>query len=455
MVDRAGHEKLYSMDELRASRMKRDIKAHGAVDLWEIVAAQSEIAQAGLDLKRLVDTITSKSQALTGSTGAVVEMLDGHDLLYWSASGSVQAHVGLRIPAIGSLSGLCIAKKMLLACNDSEVDPRVNREACRQVGLRSALVTPLQCEGELVGVLKVVSDKPDAYTKRHVDLLQTLAAFIGSMLHSALEHARVSSIVEKSAAVDASAAAAREEEKSRLAALIADRSIRPVFQPIIELGSGKIVGFEALSRFDPAEALPVDGWFEMANRVGMCVELEVACMSAIVAAMARSWELPGYISLNVSPRTLMEYDFDRLPDRTAHGGWVLEITEHSEVTDYPVLARRVQELQMAGFRIAIDDAGAGYSSLRHVLRLAPDIVKLDVSITRDIDKMVRHQLLATAIVSFSRETGIALVAEGVETVGEKDTLARLGIPYGQGYLFGRPAPAPVRPVRPATASDEP
>jgi EAL domain-containing protein (putative c-di-GMP-specific phosphodiesterase class I) len=179
----------------------------------------------------------------------------------------------------------------------------------------------------------------------------------------------------------------------------------------------------------------------MANRAGMCVELEAACVAAVVGSIAVSPAIDGYIAINVSPKTVMEYDFDRLPDRAKRGGWVLEITEHSEVTDYPVLAQRVRTLQAKGFRIAIDDAGAGYASLRHVLKLAPDIVKLDISISRDIDKMLRNQQLSSAIVSFSRETGIALVAEGVETVAERDTLARLGVAYGQGYLFGKPASA--------------
>ena len=441
MGHRVVHDNVYSMVDLRTSRAKREADAQGAVDLRELLAAQSEIAQAGLDLKRLVDAITRKSQALTGSTGAVVEMLEGDELAYWSASGSVSDHVGLRLPVIGSLSGLCIARGTLLVCRDSDNDPRVDRNACERVGLRSAMVTPLHCEGELVGVLKVVSDRPDAYTRRHEDLLQTLAAFIGSMLHSALEHARVSAIVEQSASDETGAAANRDAERARLQALIESGGIHPVFQPIVELANGRIVGHEALSRFDSADPQPVHAWFQMANRVGMCVELESACMSAIVEESRRCMALPGYISLNVSPKTLMEYDFGQLPARGDRGGWVLEITEHSVVTDYPVLARRVQELQAQGFRIAIDDAGAGYASLRHVLRLAPDIVKLDVSLTRDIDTMLRHQQLASAIMSFSRETGMALIAEGVETPGERDTLVRLGVPYAQGYLFGRPAPA--------------
>lgn len=440
MARRTGHDNVYSMSEANASRVKRGSGARGAVDLREIVAAQSEIAQAGLDLKQMVDTITTKLQALTGSTGAVVEMLDGHELVYWSGSGSVREHVGLRIPALGSLSGLCTVKKMVLVCTDSEIDPRMDLKACRQVGLRSAIVTPLMCEGELIGVLKVLSDKPSAYGARHVELLQTLAAFIGAMLHSAIEHARVTAIVEKAMADDASATAVFEDEHWRVEVLIASAGIRPVFQPIIELASGKIVGHEGLSRFDASVQLSIDEWFGMANRTGMCVELEVACMAAIVEALAVSPAIDGYISINVSPKTLMEYDFEQLPDRSEQGGWVLELTEHSEVTDYPVLAQRVRALQARGFRIAIDDAGAGYSSLRHVLQLAPDIVKLDISITRDIDTILRNQQLSSAIISFCRETGVSLVAEGVETVDERDTLSRLGVNYGQGYLFGKPLP---------------
>ena len=442
MADSNGTDNVYSIAQKRESRLRRNLKTYGAVDLSEIIAVQSEIAQAGLDLKRLVDVVTRRSQALTRSTGAVVELLDGTDLFYWSGSGSVRKHEGLRIPVSGSLSGLCITKGTVLRCRDSETDTRVDRDACRQVGLRSALVTPLQCNGELVGVLKVVSDKPNAYTDRHVHLLETLAAFTGSMLHSALAHARLAEDMQRKASAEASARTMSDAGRSRLEGLIGTGGITPVFQPIVEIATKRIVGHEALSRFPADTKMTVDAWFELAERVGMCFELEVACISAIVDAVMGSSPMPGYISLNVSPRTLLEYDFERLPDRRAQGGWVLELTEHTQVNDYTLLAARVKHLQARGLRIAIDDAGAGFSSLRHVLRLAPDIVKLDLSIIRDIDTIRRHQLLASAIISFSRDTGIDLVAEGVETASEQDTLTRLGVPYGQGYLFGRPSPLP-------------
>ncbi|RYG57912.1 MAG: EAL domain-containing protein [Alphaproteobacteria bacterium] len=428
-----------NISEARGSReRKRDPKAYAFRQLFEIIDAQSEIARAGLDLKGVVDIVTRRAQSLTNSTGAVLEMVEDSDLVFWSGSGSFQEHEGVRSPLSGCLSGLCISEGTVLRCHDSESDDRVNKQACRKIGLRSALVAPLECEGELIGTLKVASDQPNAYTDHHVELLHTLAAFAGSVLNSALTHARLTESIEQGSLDNQSHRSSVQDDRSRLLGLIAENCISPVFQPIVELASGRVVGFEALSRFNAVEQLGVDEWFAMATRAGMCLELEAACIAAAVEALGSTDTVPGYISLNVSPLTLREYDFESLPKR--EGGWVLELTEHTEVHDYTELTARVKELQSKGIRIAIDDVGAGFSSLRHILRLSPDIVKLDLSITRDIDTVRRNQLLASAIISFSRDSGMYLVAEGVETGDERDTLARLGVIYGQGYLFGKPAP---------------
>jgi EAL domain-containing protein (putative c-di-GMP-specific phosphodiesterase class I) len=414
--------------------------ARGRVtDLSRIISAQSDIALAGLDLQRVVDAITRHAQSLTGSTGAVVEMLEGDDLVYWSGSGSVREHVGMRIPAEGSISGLAMASGALVHCGDAETDDRVNRGACERVGLRSALVTPLHCDGAFVGVLKVLSDRAHAYGVRQEALLQSLASFMGATLHSALEHAKLQDAMNMAAEGSRQAANALAVERDRLADLIAAGRITPVFQPILHLDSRAPVGFEALSRFPPDVPVPPGGWFEAANRLGMGVDLERACIAAIVAGVANGPPLPGYVSINISPRTLMADDLD-LPDRDALGGWVLELTEHSEVSDYDALVARVKAMQARGLRIAVDDAGAGYASLRHVLRLEPDIVKLDISITRDIDRIPSHRQLTSAIMSFSREAHMALVAEGIETDSELETLVGLQVPFGQGYLLGRPLP---------------
>jgi len=423
----------------RPAASRRGDARRRVTDLADIISAQSEIALAGLDLQRVVDAITSRAQSLTGSTGAVVEMLDGDDLVYWSGSGSVREHVGMRIPAQGSISGLAMATGVLVQCEDSATDPRVNREACQRVGLRSALVTPLHCEGEFVGVLKVLSDRPHAYDAREAALLESLASFMGATLHSALEHARLQDAMALAAEATSQAADTRAREQARLVELIASRRITPVFQPILHLRTREPVGFEALSRFPAEWPAPPGGWFEAANRLGMCVELERACIAAIVDGVANGPVLPGYVSINISPRTLIADEL-ALPGRDEHGGWVLELTEHSEVSDYDALVQRVKAMQARGLRVAVDDAGAGYSSLRHVLRLEPDIVKLDISITRDIDRIPTHRQLTSAIMSFSREAHMELVAEGIETDSELQTLLGLQVPFGQGYLLGRPAP---------------
>ena len=440
----AMEDNVYRFPNLDAARHRRDHRNRTPLDLIAIIQTQADIALAGLDVRRVVDVITTRTMALTGSTGAVVALRDGDELYYWSGSGSLAAHVGLRMPMARSLSGLCIQQDKLLYCRDSATDQRVNREAIEQVGMRSAMVTPLKCNGELVGVLVAISDHVAAYGDRDVETIEALATFMGSTLNSAFKYAEISAAAELARATEAAAAAQQERERLRIVSMISSGGIRPVFQPIVDLVSGEIVGHEALSRFEASDHIPIDAWFAMANRVGMCFDLEAACLRAIGKVAARTSALPGYISVNVSPRTLLDYDFRSLPDLARQGGWVIELTELSEVEDYARLSRRVEQLRAQGFRIAIDDAGAGYASLRHVLKLAPDVIKLDLSITRGIDTIVRHQQLASAIINFSIETGVTLVAEGVETPGERNTLIELRVPYGQGYLFGRPAPVAAR-----------
>jgi GAF domain-containing protein len=156
--------------------------------LRRIISTQGELSRAGLDPLKVVDIITRRAQELTRSSGAVVEMLDGSDMYYWSASGSAVAQLGLRIPVQGSLSGASVMAGRALRCDDSETDPRVNRAACRRVGLRSAIVLPLYCDDALVGVLKVLSPTTHAYRDEDVETLTLLGSFIGAALQHALEH---------------------------------------------------------------------------------------------------------------------------------------------------------------------------------------------------------------------------------------------------------------------------
>jgi EAL domain-containing protein (putative c-di-GMP-specific phosphodiesterase class I)/DNA-binding response OmpR family regulator len=226
--------------------------------------------------------------------------------------------------------------------------------------------------------------------------------------------------------------------RAQLEQVLDSSAFSPVFQPVVELDSDQIIGFEALTRF--SDGMRPDRRFADAAAVGLGIELEAA---TIAAALEAAPDLPRglWVSLNVSPAFLMD------PVRPARilgnhrgRGLVLEITEHVAIEDYVRFRSAVEALgSSVGF--AVDDAGAGYASFRHILELHPDFVKLDIGLVHEIDRDEVRQALVAGIVYFAERTGCRLVAEGVETTGERAILQRLGVQYGQGYLLSRPAPS--------------
>jgi EAL domain-containing protein (putative c-di-GMP-specific phosphodiesterase class I) len=212
-----------------------------------------------------------------------------------------------------------------------------------------------------------------------------------------------------------------------------------VFQPIVSAVDGALMGAEALARFDTPDYLPPDRWFQDARDVGLADELE---LQAVAAALIAATQLPdrAYVSINVSPWTLAKPQLLQtlrsgpIPlDRV-----VIEVTEHVEVTDYQDLAHAVRKLRAAGARIAVDDAGAGYSSFRHILSLAPEFIKLDRSLISGLDEDPARRALTAAVVMFGLEMQSTVIAEGIETPHEFTVAQTLGIDAAQGYLFGRP-----------------
>jgi len=117
---------------------------------------------------------------------------------------------------------------------------------------------------------------------------------------------------------------------------------------------------------------------------------------------------------------------------------VIEVTEHSRIDDYAAIRTAFEAARQRGLRLAIDDAGAGFASFNHILALAPDLIKLDLSLIRGVDTDPNRRSLAAALVSFSRQLGVDIIAEGIETPAELATLKELGVGYGQGFLLGRP-----------------
>lgn len=239
---------------------------------------------------------------------------------------------------------------------------------------------------------------------------------------------------------------AERQRRSRIEAVLDQGGFEIVFQPIHDLGRLDLVGYEALSRFASQPYRSPDQWFAEAWDGGLGIELELKVIAAAVASFER---LPPHLTLsvNTSPATVIS---GRLPqalairhlDRT-----IVEITEHAEVSDYAELHRQLAPLKRLGVKVAVDDAGAGYSGLQHLVQMEPDIIKMDMSLTRGIDENAARRAMASAMVHYARETGSQMLAEGIETQEELLTLQALGIARGQGYLLGRPGRLPVHSAR--------
>jgi EAL domain-containing protein (putative c-di-GMP-specific phosphodiesterase class I)/DNA-binding NarL/FixJ family response regulator len=219
------------------------------------------------------------------------------------------------------------------------------------------------------------------------------------------------------------------EEPSRLST---------VFQPIFMLG-GEAVGAEALARFRGPPVRPPHRWFAEADEVGLGPELELL---AARRALERLGDLDSglFLAINISPSVLGSRPLRNLLARHQGANVVMEITEHAKIDDYGRVNRAVERIRSDGVRLAIDDAGAGFASLRHILLLAPDIIKLDRSLIAGIDTHGAQQALASGLISFAEGIGATVIAEGIERAEELEVLVSLGVTQGQGYHLARPGP---------------
>jgi EAL domain-containing protein (putative c-di-GMP-specific phosphodiesterase class I) len=287
-------------------------------------------------------------------------------------------------------------------------------------GLRAEAVAPLVWDDRTIGLLSMGAVSP-AHARRLGDRLATLtefsvmsAAVLGPMLSRRWERERLQNIVE---------------------ATISSRAFHPVFQPVVDLATGKFVGYEALTRFD--DGTRPDLAFLAADKVGMMVKLELATLREQVR-QARRLPKGAWVSLNVSPALAVALipllDVLAEADRDV----VLEVTEHAEIEDYPRLMAALGQVRHRA-RLAVDDAGAGYAGLRHILELKPQFVKLDISLVRNVDNDPARQAMVIGMAHFATSVGCDLIAEGIETANELTALRLLGVAFGQGYLLGRPA----------------
>jgi EAL domain-containing protein (putative c-di-GMP-specific phosphodiesterase class I)/DNA-binding response OmpR family regulator len=239
------------------------------------------------------------------------------------------------------------------------------------------------------------------------------------------------------AAVGATLAArsASLAEEGRLRRILANREFDAAFQPIVDLETRAILGYEALSRFD--DGTPPDIRFAEAFAAGLGSEFELA---AIAHAAERANRLPPdvFVGFNISPDVIVSSTDQLRAILPSDRPVVLEVTEHVPIADYRALRDAVASL--GDVELAVDDAGAGFASMRHILELAPAFAKLDISLVRGINDDPLRQALAAGLVYYAIRSGFKLIAEGVEQETEASILQALGIDMAQGYLFGRPAP---------------
>ena len=288
-------------------------------------------------------------------------------------------------------------------------------------GLRAEALAPLFWEDEPIGLLALGATTA-VHARQLGDRLPTLtefsvmsAAVLGPMLGRRWQ---------------------RERDRNELETVIATAAFYPVFQPIVDLETRTAVGYEALTRFH--DGTRPDLRFVAAEKVGMSIRLESACLKEQLK-QARNLPEGRWLSLNVSPGLAIEPDVLMPLLRRAGRPLVLEVTEHVEIDDYQYLLKSLARIRRR-VRLAVDDAGAGYAGLRHILELRPQFVKLDISLVRNVDSDRARQAMISGMAHFAADVGCDMIAEGIETPNELEALRLLGVAYGQGYLLGRPEP---------------
>jgi len=328
-------------------------------------------------------------------------------------------------PLPPALSRHLLTRASSSAWTESRTDqpPGANGLPLLGLGAGAAAYAPLRNQGRLLGVLAISSGAAAADAPTD-EMAQAMSAAID---FAAVASALLAPALQRQSAVTNTQAA--------LQRVLQERGFMPVYQPIVDLTDGSIVGYETLTRF--SDGTDAQTRFNEATRVGMGLELERATMAA--ALEEASGQLGDrWLSVNVSPQFLSSGTPAPLM-RDADCDIVLELTEHDPIDDYANITRAVSKLG-SQVRLSIDDAGAGYACLAHVLWLRPAFVKLDRGWVKGIDRDPARQALVAGLESFASRTGSMLIAEGVETEAELDTLRGLRVDLGQGYLLGRPAP---------------
>lgn len=385
--------------------------------------------------------------------GAAVGMLTANgSFVFASAHGLSAPALGNVVPAPGSFQELALSTRQPQVSPNVPEDSRLperTRRLARKMGIGSWAVIPLFHQNRAVGALSVVAAGTDTFDAVDIARLASVSGFISALIGSQAEMAvllhdmfdeGIGPLHDSSARFAGSLLMPRETLDERahaeLDSLLEQPRICPVFQPIVDLKSGTTVGYEGLSRF-PADVTQhsTADWFAIARRLGRSPSLEAAALQAILRA-ARAIPDSYIISVNLSPETAVDTGLQQClmsSDRRL----MLEITEHAPYP--PHTFEGLRPLRKSGILLAIDDAGAGYASLTQLLRIRPDVIKIDAELVTDIDSDPARRALVSAVAVLARDLNALTVAEGVENQRQLQTLRDLDIRLGQGYHLGRPA----------------
>jgi EAL domain-containing protein (putative c-di-GMP-specific phosphodiesterase class I) len=413
-----------------------------------------EAIRDNADPMTLMTRVVDQALAMiTAADGAAVQVAVGDSLTCVCAGGTLESSVGTRLPVFDSLSGLALRTRQTLTTADAASDPRVAAAPTQRFEIGSMAWVPLWRGVEPVGVLVLSASSTDAFPDQSLLQLRRLAEFISAVIGAAADLARITeSLLNEEqghpgngsptstfmANVLRPEMVSDAEMQERIESVIGDRAIATVYQPVVDLRTGRLRAVEALSRFPGDDARSPDQWFTEAHLLGIGVELEALAIELI---LSRTAGLPEGLALgiNCSPSAALDPHVQQMMSG-ADAPLVLEVTEHDQVSDYESLRQGLEPLRRAGIALAVDDTGAGYASLRHILHLEPDILKLDRGLTAGIDADPVRRALGTALVRFAVDIGAETVAEGIETDQNLDTVRSLGMDHGQGFVIGRPGP---------------
>jgi EAL domain-containing protein (putative c-di-GMP-specific phosphodiesterase class I) len=346
-----------------------------------------------------------------------------------AAAGKAGPEPGTALPLSSAYCTNVLAGSMPSVIPDSHTDPMAALLPITfELRIGAYLGVPMAApDGTVGGMLCVISsDSLPHLSERELTSARLIADVIADL------HTRALGTVE--------ANRRRAELHAEVAAICAGRGRRAVLQPVVDLTTGDALAGEGLTRFASERRTPAE-WFSVAGTVGLRRELEVGAAEAIIDLLDAP-EGPPNVSINLSPDVIAAGDLDQLLARADAHRVIVEITEHAPVGSYDDLHAALGPHRASGLRIAVDDAGAGYASMTHVLRLRPDFIKIDMSLVRGIDCDEVRRALVAAMTGFGRDTGAAVIAEGVETSGELGALGAIGVRYAQGFLFGQPTERP-------------